>query len=125
MIAIHDPPVSHNNCGQFAVLPLFGIFPQIWGYRTHPKELGNNFKNPSKHWEILYQCEMKIFDYFGCIRRLNRVQSICVLQIYNYNLQFIFLAKFVVRNVIVQTVFRIVSAVTILKTISGIEWDIL
>ena len=33
--------------------------------------------------------------------------------------------KFLVRNVIVQTVFRIVSAVSILKTISGIEWDIL
>ena len=33
--------------------------------------------------------------------------------------------KFVLRNVIVQTVFRIVSAVKILKTISGIEWDIL
>ena len=33
--------------------------------------------------------------------------------------------SFVVRNVIVQTVFTIVSAVTILKTISGIEWDIL
>ena len=33
--------------------------------------------------------------------------------------------KFVVRNVIVQTVFRIVSDVTILKAISGIEWDIL
>ena len=33
--------------------------------------------------------------------------------------------KFVVRNVIVQKVFRIVSAVTILETISGIELDIL
>ena len=25
-----------------------------WGYRTHPKELGNNFENPSKYCEILY-----------------------------------------------------------------------
>ena len=33
--------------------------------------------------------------------------------------------KFDVRNVIVPTVFRIVSAVIILKNISGVEWDIL
>ena len=32
--------------------------------------------------------------------------------------------KFVLRNLIAQTVFRIVSAVTIMKTIRGIEWDI-
>ena len=31
----------------------------------------------------------------------------------------------IMRNVAVQTVFRIVSAVTIQKTICGTEWDIL
>ena len=34
-------------------------------------------------------------------------------------------AKMVLRNVTVQMGFRIVSAVTILKTICGIGWDIL
>ena len=37
------------------------IFPQIWGYRTHPKELGNNFENTSKYWDILYPCQINIF----------------------------------------------------------------
>ena len=54
-------PLKQSCTLRYTVLPLLGIFPQIWGYRTHPKELGNNFENPSKHWEILYQCEIKYF----------------------------------------------------------------
>ena len=68
-----------------AVLPLLGILPQIWGYRTHPKVLKDNFENPSKYWEIFYDCQVNyFFYYFGYIRRPNRVRSIFVLQIYNY-----------------------------------------
>ena len=44
-------------------------------------------------------------------------------EVYGISQYILFSQKFVVRNVIAQTVFRIVSAVTILKTISGLEWD--
>ena len=54
-------PLKQSHTLHYTVLPLLGIFPQIWGYRTHPKELGNNFENSSKHWEILYQCKIKYF----------------------------------------------------------------
>ena len=103
-------PLKQSYTLRCTVPPLLG-----WGYRTHPKELGNNFENPSKHWEILYQCQIKYFLITLAVlddRTGFKVFAYCRFTITIYNLYS--RRKFVVRNVIVQTVFRIVSAVTIL-----------